>query len=235
MRVISKIKDYYDYTCYTPNDTIVYERNLNGYKRIIEKKKVSFNKNKYSYKEDKYIYDKETLDNLNKVFRKYLKRNQSIIVIGDLVIPFIHKSEGDFQNKKDFFFYSYEEYELFIKDKKDKLNINLTEIKYFMEQKDFSDILKEIRKISLSPVITYCSSYSNLYSTANNAVLRSGTNIDSILKEFKLQDYLPGNIVSQEISMFLNRLKCNEKNIEFSDKDKIKAAGFNKESFRRNK
>jgi len=228
MRVISNIKDFYDFVCYVPNDPIVFERTLNNYHRVIKKEKIKYDKFIFKNTYDRVEYDKETLDKLNKVFAYYgLHREKSIIIIGEKLIPFL-----TFTKEKGYdFIYSVEEY---IEKYGDKNSIEIKDIKNFFERfKENINLYNDIRKVCDSPVITYSRNYQSDYSVSENEFIKSGANFDSILKNFKLQKYMNAYIVAQEISLFLNKNNNKELSIELGNDYKIKAAGFDNNSFKR--
>ena len=70
-----------------------------------------------------------------------------------------------------------------------------------------------------------------LISIENNLVNK--LTLNPKLKGKFYQEYVPGEIIYQEIEMFLNKLNCIEKDVKIDDNTKIKSHGFNSCSFKK--
>jgi hypothetical protein len=218
MRVISKIKDYYDFSCYSPTDTIVYERNLNDY--FID------HSSKDIFKRGILQYNEDLINELNKVFsRNSILHEKSIIIIGQKIIKFL-TIEVDHLNF--IFIFHAEELE----------NLELSECQKkdfisYLEKTDTKQLYTDIRNVTDKPIVTRSIYSESLEDKPINQKILPGANFDTTLKAFKLQDYIPGNLVAQELSLYINSLK--EKDIKDMSNDiKIVSHGFDRKSFRRN-
>ena len=225
MRIISKFDDFYDYNCqFICSKELVYERNLNDSK-FISKKETSKWKN-YSFKNSvsKVEINNEVLDKLNKTFNFYLQdrdSNFSIIIIGEKVIPFITRVSGSYNDYKYEFLY---ENEL----------ENMTKKEQTFMKRNFNDLYNKVREITKAPIVSY-SIFEDSFLEPEPIRMRRGANFNSILSKLKLQNFIEGFLLLQEIEMYLNKEKYSEKEVKFSNEIKIKNAGFDKNSFKRRK
>jgi len=225
MRIISKFYDYYDNQCHLIfSKDLVYERVLND-ATFISKKETSKWRN-YSFKNSvsKVEINKPVLDDLNKVFNKYLQdkgNTFSLLIIGEKIVPFITRVSGEYNNYQYDFLYSNEEE-------------HMTKAEVEFIKRDFTDLYNKIREITLAPIVSY-SQYEGSYLLSESTRMRYGANFNSILYYLGAQKYLEGFLLLQEIELYLNKLKYQEKEVKFSNEVKIKNAGFDKYSFRRKK
>jgi len=223
MKIISKFKDYYDFSCTYIDNSIVYERTLNDYTRVIKKEEF--------YTSDMIIGDNKTISDLNDLFAKNILLFRGIdflscsfIIIGDFIKPYISYTKD---NKVIAIDNLYSVLELLPEHK-----YLHKHVKNFMDL-NYMELLKKIRKISSAPIVSY-SPYSDPWDTADNIKMKRGSNFNSNLKSLGIHKLIEGPIVIQELEMFLR--KEDSSDIVLSNNNKITNAGFDlKNSFRNKK
>jgi hypothetical protein len=208
MKILSNFKDYYDYSCSFHDDHMVYKRNLNGYQYRSSKNNGQI-----------LIFNKGLITKLNSIFKQFsfdIKKPElraSWIIIGEKIIPFITE-----KNKGHIFHYEYQSLDGKIK------SFYKAQVKEHFS-KSHLDLYNKIRAVSDIPIITYSSFEDN-----SSLRMLPGTNLNAKLKDLGLSKVLDGRVVLQEIELFLG-VKNNV--VEIDNNSKIKAAGFDKNSFRK--
>ena len=230
MKIISKFSDYYDSCTYMCGENIVYERNMNLRKEV----KGTYKYNKKIHTTHTIIQDSPQIKEIKEIIDKYITNwlgyiksynkpysihFRAFVIIGDKFYPFIEENYYDKDNK-------------FIK--RELIFDYTSDIDYHYKTHiiiNYNDMIKKIREISNEPIISY-SSYEQKEDVSYYIKMNKGVMLNPSLKELGFSKLIPAHEVIQEIEMFINRINNVETDVEFSDKQKLNNAGFDKHSFK---
>jgi len=233
MRIISNFQDYYDACQYMCGEDVVYERIMNNRKKVISKNLLGQNEFK--------IIEDPRLKDLEKLYFSYFGRNPfgrnqtSLFFIGEKIVQFLHY-KIEIKNDKngeisyiDNFLYNEED----IFDYYDKEIKFLNKNAYIKDKNKLNDFQHKVREIVPEVPLIYFGTYeSGLYE--NNHTKITHITLNPMLKKFKFKNKMDSFEVIQEIELFLKKYNSIEKEVDFSDKEKIIQAGFDlKTSFRK--
>lgn len=212
MRILSKHKDYYDFSCTWINNELVYDRKV-----ITMDKHEKFKK----------IIEYPRVNNQNSNARQW---NFGYVIIANKVYPFVETGVPIYKN----YYYKVEESEFFWEFNETLKNLWLTsENRYYTNSlKNFFQQKKELEiEYPIGFTMQRCNFlvYKETDKVCNHDFLKFKFNIN--LKRLKCP--LSAQFVTQEIEMFLNKQYNPEKNIDMTDKELLLSKGFDdKTSFR---
>jgi hypothetical protein len=208
------------------------------------------------YRDNKYINEQSEEGKLRKeikkVFQKYsygnernIYKNQvmySFVIVGDIIVPFFTIRNYIISvGYKSIVAYSIEELEekinILNKDEYLRFELNKLDKKWLNNflTKNWDDLLKSLRVVTKEPLISYSLYKDNLDgSIAQKVMMESMLEINPILKKLELIKKLSPEQIIQELEMYLRKEKNQEKEVFFSNKEKIVQQGFDlKTSFRK--
>lgn len=189
---------------------------------------------------DKFsIFDK---NNISKEKQKEILKLKNIDFIYDFEELMKYKNENGITFKNLVETSSYFLYSKYIKEVENFFNmksiddIKIKDSKYYRFN---GNLIKEELTNNINKPIIVVKSF-NLnelddlkYKFEHPLYYKAGIYYNDCLKQIKFYKKLEGNILQQEISMFLNKEMSTEKEIKFTDKDLAKSKGFDKYSFRK--